>query len=155
MKKTNAMRILESMGIAYEVVSYSWDEEQLDAVHASMMAGLSPQQVYKTIVMQDSDNQVFVFCLPAEFSVSLKKARELTQSKDLELIKLDTLQSITGYIRGGCSPLGMKRHFPTFVEEVAQLEEFIYVSAGQRGLQLKIQPQDLVVAAQAQFADFT
>ena len=155
MKKTNAMRILESMGIAYEVVSYSWDEEHLDAVHASMMAGLSPQQVYKTIVMQDSDNQVFVFCLPAEFSVSLKKARELTQSKDLELIKLDTLQSITGYIRGGCSPLGMKRHFPTFVEEVAQLEEFIYVSAGQRGLQLKIQPQDLVVAAQAQFADFT
>ncbi|NBK25728.1 MAG: Cys-tRNA(Pro) deacylase [Spirochaetia bacterium] len=155
MKKTNAMRILESMGIAYEVVSYSWDEEQLDAVHASMMAGLSPQQVYKTIVMQDSDNQVFVFCLPAEFSVSLKKARELTQSKDLELIKLDTLQSITGYIRGGCSPLGMKRHFPTFIEEVAQLEPYIFVSAGQRGLQVKIRPDDLVFAANAQFADFT
>lgn len=155
MKKTNAMRILESMGITYEVVSYSWDEEHLDAVHASMMAGLSPQQVYKTIVMQDSDNQVFVFCLPAEFSISLKKARELTHSKDLELIKLDTLQSITGYIRGGCSPLGMKRHFPTFIEEVAQLEEYIYVSAGQRGLQLKIRPEDLVVAANAQFADFT
>lgn len=155
MKKTNAMRILESMGIAYEVVSYSWDEEHLDAVHASMMAGLSPQQVYKTIVMQDSDNQVFVFCLPAEFSVSLKKARELTQSKDLELIKLDTLQSITGYIRGGCSPLGMKRHFPTFIEEVAQLEPYIFVSAGQRGLQLKIRPDDLVFAANAQFADFT
>lgn len=155
MKKTNAMRILESMGIAYEVVSYSWDEEQLDAVHASMMAGLSPQQVYKTIVMQDSDNQVFVFCLPAEFSVSLKKARELTQSKDLELIKLDTLQSITGDIRGGCSPLGMKRHFPTFIEEVAQLEPYIFVSAGQRGLQVKIRPDDLVFAANAQFADFT
>jgi len=155
MKKTNAMRILESMGIAYEVVSYSWDEEHLDAVHASMMAGLSPQQVYKTIVMQDSDNQVFVFCLPAEFSVSLKKARELTQSKDLELIKLDTLQSITGYIRGGCSPLGMKRHFPTFIEEVAQLEPYIFVSAGQRGLQVKIRPDDLVFAANAQFADFT
>ena len=155
MKKTNAMRILESMGIAYEVVSYSWDEEQLDAVHASMMAGLSPQQVYKTIVMQDSDNQVFVFCLPAEFSVSLKKARELTQSKDLELIKLDTLQSITGYISGGCSPLGMKRHFPTFIEEVAQLEPYIFVSAGQRGLQVKIRPDDLVFAANAQFADFT
>ncbi|MEA4861178.1 MAG: Cys-tRNA(Pro) deacylase [Sphaerochaeta sp.] len=155
MKKTNAMRLLESMGIAYEVVSYSWDEEHLDAVHASMMAGLSPQQVYKTIVMQDSDNQVSVFCLPAEFSVSLKKARELTQSKDLELIKLDALQSITGYIRGGCSPLGMKRHFPTFIEEVAQLEPYIFVSAGQRGLQLKIRPDDLVLAANAQFADFT
>lgn len=155
MKKTNAMRILESLGIEYEVLSYDWDEDHLDAVHASQTAGLLPQQVFKTIVMQDSTNQVFVFCLPADFSVSLKKARALTGSKDLDLIKLSNLQDLTGYLRGGCSPLGMKKHYPTFLEELAQLEECIYVSAGQRGLQLKLRPEDLVMAANATFADFT
>ena len=154
-KKTNAMRILESLNINYEVVTYEWDEEHLDAVHASQMAGLSSQQVFKTIVMQDSTQAVFVFCLPADFSVSLKKARALTNSKDIDLIKMDRLQRTTGYIRGGCSPLGMKKHFPTFIEELAQLEEYIYVSAGQRGIQLKIKPDDLVMASQAVYADFT
>ncbi len=155
MKKTNAMRILESLGIEYEVLSYEWDEEHLDAVHASQTAGLLPQQVFKTIVMQDTDKAVFVFCLPADFSVSLKKARALTGSRDLDLIKLSQLQDLTGYIRGGCSPLGMKKHYPTYIEELAQLEEHIYVSAGQRGLQLKIKPEDLLHAANAAFADFT
>lgn len=154
-KKTNAMRILESLNINYEVVTYEWDEEHLDAIHASQMAGLSSQQVFKTIVMQDSSQAVFVFCLPADFSVSLKKARALTNSKDIDLIKMDRLQHTTGYIRGGCSPLGMKKHFPTFIEELAQLEEYIYVSAGQRGIQLKIKPDDLVMASQAVYADFT
>lgn len=154
-KKTNAMRILESLNINYEVVTYEWDEEHLDAIHASQMAGLSSQQVFKTIVMQDSTQAVFVFCLPADFSVSLKKARALTNSKDIDLIKMDRLQHTTGYIRGGCSPLGMKKHFPTFIEELAQLEEYIYVSAGQRGIQLKIKPDDLVMASQAVYADFT
>ncbi len=97
----------------------------------------------------------FVFCLPAEFSVSLKKARALTGSKDIDLIKMENLLGLTGYIRGGCSPLGMKRHFPTFVEELALLQDHIYVSAGSRGFQLKIRPDDLVKAAQANFADFT
>jgi Cys-tRNA(Pro)/Cys-tRNA(Cys) deacylase len=155
MKKTNAMRILESLDIKYEVLSYDWDEEHLDAVHASNSAGLPSEQVFKTIVMQNSDNEVFVFCLPADFSVSLKKARSLTSSKVLNLIKLENLLSLTGYIRGGCSPLGMKKHFPTFVEELALLQEHIYVSAGLRGFQLKITPEDLVKAAQARFADFT
>ena len=155
MKKTNAMRILEALSIEYEVLSYDWDEEHLDAVHASSSAGLTSEQVFKTIVMQNSDNEVFVFCLPADFSVSLKKARTLTGSKDIDLIKMDNLLSLTGYIRGGCSPLGMRKHFPTFVEELALLQEHIYVSAGLRGYQLKITPEDLVKAAGANFADFT
>ncbi|AEV30693.1 ybaK/ebsC protein [Sphaerochaeta pleomorpha str. Grapes] len=154
-KKTNAMRILDSLKIEYETVTYEWDEEHLDAVHASQSAGIETQQVFKTIVLQDSDNAVFVFCLPADFSISLKKARALTKSKDIDLIKMDKLQSTTGYIRGGCSPLGMKKHFPTFIEELAQLEEYIYVSAGQRGLQLKLKPEDLLKASEAVFADFT
>ena len=155
MKKTNAMRILESKGIHYEVLSYAWDEEHLDAVHASSSAGLASEQVFKTIVMQNSDNEVFVFCLPAEFSVSLKKARTLTGSKDIDLIKMDNLLTLTGYVRGGCSPLGMKKHFPTFIEELALLQEHIYVSAGLRGFQIKITPEDLLMASEAIFADFT
>ncbi len=155
MKKTNAMRILEALDIEYETISYAWDEEHLDAVHASLSAGLPSEQVFKTIVMQNSDNEVFVFCLPAAFSVSLKKARALTSSKDLILIKMDKIQNLTGYVRGGCSPLGMRKNYPTFVEELALLEEHIYISAGVRGLQLKITPSDLVKATGAIFADFT
>lgn len=154
-KKTNAMRILESMGIPYGVKTYEWDDGHLDAVHASEAAGLDPEQVFKTIVLKNVRNEVYVFCLPAQFEISLKKARAVTGSKDIDLIKMTELQPLTGYIRGGCSPLGMKKHYPTHIEELALLQDFIYVSAGQRGLQLKVAPQDLAKAASAQFADFT
>ncbi|MCH3908738.1 MAG: Cys-tRNA(Pro) deacylase [Sphaerochaeta sp.] len=155
MKKTNAMRILEAQGIPYDVVQYEWDEEHLDAIHASHEAGLPLEQVFKTIVLKDSDNQVFVFCLPGDFSISMKKVREITGSKSIDLLKLDDLLKTTGYVRGGCSPLGMIHKYPTYIEETAQLEEYVYVSAGQRGLQLKLKPDDLVKAAGAQYADFT
>lgn len=155
MKKTNAMRILENLGISFEVVPYAWDEEHLDAVQASKEAGLDPSTVFKTIVLEDREKQIFVCCLPANFTVSLKKIRALTGSKDIDLLKLDRLQAVTGYIRGGCSPLGMKKQFPTFIEEVAQLEPYIHVSAGLRGLQLRIKPEELLLATQGQFADFT
>ncbi|MGE4454092.1 MAG: Cys-tRNA(Pro) deacylase [Sphaerochaeta sp.] len=155
MKKTNAMRILESMGIAYEVVSYAWDEEHLDAVHASKEAGLDPSQVYKTIVLEDSDRRIFVCCLPAGATLSLKKVKALTGSKEIDLLKLDRLQPVTGYIRGGCSPLGMKKHYPTFIEELAQIEPYIHVSAGMRGLQLKLKPEDLLRASMGEFVDIS
>ncbi len=154
-KKTNAMRILDSMGIEYEILTYAWDEEHLDAVHASEAAGLDPELVFKTIVLQDNEKAVFVFCLPAEFSISLKKARALTNSKEIDLIKMDDLPKLTGYIRGGCSPLGMKKHYPTYIDELALLQQTICVSAGQRGLQLQLRPEDLAMACQATFADFT
>ena len=152
--KTNAMRILDSLGIGYTIHTYEWDEEHLDAVHAAEKAGLELEKVYKTIVMQNSEKKIFVFCLPAEFSVSLKKARALTGSKEIDLIKMDDLLKLTGYIRGGCSPLGMKKRYPTYIEETALLEDHIYVSAGQRGMQLEVDPEDLRRAADAQFADF-
>ena len=152
--KTNAMRILDSLGIDYTIHTYEWDEEHLDAVHAAEKAGLELEKVYKTIVMQNNEKKIFVFCLPAEFSVSLKKAKMLTQSKEIDLIKLDDMLKITGYIRGGCSPLGMKKHYPTFISELAELEDTIYVSAGQRGMQLEVKPDDLVRAADAEYADF-
>ena len=152
--KTNTMRILDSLSIEYAVHTYEWDEEHLDAIHAAQSAGLELEKVYKTIVMQNNEKKIFVFCLPAEFSVSLKKAKMLTQSKEIDLIKLDDMLKITGYIRGGCSPLGMKKHYPTFISELAELEDTIYVSAGQRGMQLEVKPDDLVRAADAEYADF-
>ena len=153
--KTNAMRILESLSMPYEVHTYQFDEDHLDAIHAAKSAGLDPERVFKTIVMRNSDNQIFVFCLPAEFEISMKKARALTGSRDIDLIKQSEMLALTGYIRGGCSPLGMKRHYPTFIEETALLEDTIYVSGGQRGLQLEVRPEDLRMAAEARFADFT
>ena len=154
-QKTNAMRLLEQKGIAYETVEYEVDEDHLDAVHASQSAGLDPETVYKTIVMKGASNQLYVFVTPAEFTISLKKARALTGEKDLELLKTDLLLKYTGYIRGGCSPLGMIRQYPTFIEALAELEDYIHVSAGKRGLQLKLTPADLQRATGAVFADFT
>ena len=152
--KTNAMRILENLSIPYTIHTYEWDEEHLDAIHASESAGLDPEKVYKTIVMRNSDNQIFVFCLPAEFEISLEKARAVTGSKDIDLIKTTELLSLTGYIRGGCSPLGMKKHYRTFISELAALEDTIYVSGGQRGIQLELKPDDLLKAADASYEDF-
>lgn len=155
MHKTNAMRLLDKMGIPYDVASYEWDEEHLDAMHASSSAGLNPETVFKTIVLKDGDNRIFVFCLPAILTISMKKVRELTHSRSIDLLPLSDLLKTTGYIRGGCSPLGMIRRFPTFIEESAQLEEKIYVSAGQRGLQLRLLPDDLLRATDGRYADFT
>lgn len=154
-KKTNAMRLLEQLGIEYEVKTYEFDEEHLDAIHASEAAGLNPEEVFKTIVLKGGSGQLYVFVTPAEFSISMKKARSVTGEKELELLKLDLLQKYTGYIRGGCSPLGMIHPYPTFIDELAELEDYIYVSAGLRGYQLKLKPEDLRRAAKAEFADFT
>lgn len=149
------MRILEKLGIPYGIATYEWSEDHLDAIHASEMAGLDPDTVFKTIVMRNTERAVFVFCIPAAFSVNPKKARQLTGSHELTLVKLDELQSVTGYIRGGCSPIGMKKQFPTFIEEVALVQEKIYVSAGLRGVQLCLSPQDLQRATDAAFADLS
>ena len=153
--KTNAMRILDSLSIPYSVHTYQWDEEHLDAVHAAESAGLDPERVYKTIVMRNSGKRIFVFCLPAEFGISLKKARALTASREIDLIRMDELLPLTGYIRGGCSPVGMKKAFPTYFDESCGQFDYIYVSAGVRGLQFKINPADLVKYVRAQLADLT
>ncbi len=153
--KTNAMRILEKNSIDYRVITYEYDEDHLDAVHIAKSAGLNLEQVFKTIVMINQSKELFVFCLPAQLEISLKKARDLTGSKSIDLLKLDQLQKYTGYIRGGCSPLGMIHTYPTFVEELATLEDTIYVSGGQRGLQVQLKPTDLVKCCKATVASFT
>ena len=152
MKKTNAMRILEAASISYTSVDYAWDEAHLDAVSAAQKLNIESDMLFKTIVMVSEDNEVFVFCVPAPSEVSLKKVRNIT-GKKITPLKLDALQKTTGYIRGGCSPLGMKKHFPTFIDETAQLYDHIYVSAGERGHMLCIAPADLQEICVAAFCD--
>ncbi|OQA42250.1 MAG: Cys-tRNA(Pro)/Cys-tRNA(Cys) deacylase YbaK [Spirochaetes bacterium ADurb.Bin315] len=153
--KTNAMRILEAGKIPFELVSYRFDEEALDAIHAARTVGLDPKTVFKTIVLVNERKQYWVFCLPADRSINMKKARSLTGSKALELVKLTEIQNVTGYLRGGCSPIGMKRPFPTFIEEAAFSLPFIYVSAGKRGMQVRLDPSDLLRSVDGKRADFT
>lgn len=155
MKKTNAMRILEREQIDFSITSYAWDEEHLDAISAAEHLGVEPQQVYKTIVCEDGEGGYCVFCLPAQFSVNLKKARAITGKWQLVPLKQARLKEVTGYIRGGCSPIGMKSSYPTYIEELSALEEYIYISSGERGVQIRIRPQDLTKVLGAEIADFT
>ncbi len=153
-QKTNAMRILEKMELPYTTVSYEVDEEHLDAVTASEKLGIDPNVMFKTIVMVGASNQIYVFCTPAAYEISLKKAREITGEKSISGLPLKELQSKTGYIRGGCSPLGMIKVYPTYIEETALLADYVYVSAGVRGTMLCLKPQDLIKASSGTFASF-
>ena len=154
--KTNAMRILDGLGIEYSVLEYPISDETNEdiALYTSRVLGIPSEQVYKTIIMENSSREYFVFCLPAGFSISLKRVRELTGSSSIDLLKVDKLLSLTGYIRGGVSPIGMKRKFVTFVEELALLEDYVYVSGGLRGVSLKMRPADLLAACSGTFASF-
>lgn len=141
------------MSIPYEVREYEYDEENSDAVSAAKKTGLPPEQVFKTIVMRNNNKEIFVFCVPADQEVNLKKVRMLTNSKEMLPVKQNELLGLTGYIRGGCSPLGMKRKYTTFIDETAQLFDFISVSAGQRGRQILVKAENLAAAANARFAE--
>lgn len=154
--KTNAMRILESLNIDYEAFEYEIDpRENTDiALMTSEKLHIPGEKIFKTLVLASQKNEVFVFCLPASFEISLKKARAVAGCNAIDLIRSDQLLKLTGYVRGGCSPLGMKHPYPTFIEELAQLEDFIYISGGARGLSLKIKPEDLARAANASFVSF-
>ncbi|MDO5767274.1 MAG: Cys-tRNA(Pro) deacylase [Spirochaetales bacterium] len=157
MKKTNAMRILDGLKIKYETLSYEDDgEHELSRGAAENIAaklGINPAACFKTIVMRNESKQIFVFCQSAIHEINLKKARNASASKEINPVKPDELLALTGYIRGGCSPLGMKKKFPTFIDQTALDFEKIYISAGVRGQQIVISPADLVKATDAQSVD--
>ncbi len=153
-KKTNAMRILKKNNIMFELFHYEVDENNLDAIHVANTANISTDLVYKTIVFSNERKEKFVFCLPAEFNVSIKKAKAITSSKSLELILVNDLKKITGYIRGGCSPIGMIKQYDTYISDFALMEDKIYISGGRRGLQIKINPKDLAKCINAEFKEF-
>ena len=143
-KKTNAARLLDKAGIAYELIPYSVDENNLAADHVAEALGEDIRQVFKTIVLHGEKVGHFVCVVPGDAEIDLKKAASAAGAKKAELIPMKELLPLTGYIRGGCSPVGMKKPFPTFFHSTATDFDSIYVSAGQRGLQFKIKPQDLI-----------
>ena len=143
-QKTNAARLLDAAGIASELVPYEVDEEHLDAGHIADQLGENIEQVFKTLVLRGDKTGLFVCVMPGNFEVDLKVAAKISGNKKADMIHVRELLPETGYIRGGCSPIGMKKPLPTFIHESAILYDFIYVSAGVRGLQLRIAPSDLI-----------
>ena len=143
-QKTNAARLLDAAGIAYTLIPYEVDEEHLDASHVAASLGEDVDRVFKTLVLRGDRNGFFVCVIPGSLEVDLKVAARISGNKSCEMIHVRELLPTTGYIRGGCSPIGMKKAFPTFIHESALLYEHIYVSAGVRGLQICIAPEDLI-----------
>ena len=153
MSKTNAIRILESHKIKFDTVSYEVDEDDLSGETVAVKAGANPETVFKTLVCVGDKTGHIVFCIPVTQELNLKKAATASGNKKVEMIKLKDLLPLTGYIRGGCSPIGMKKLFPTYIDETAQIFENIFVSAGVRGTQVKLNPDDLIKIVNGSYAD--
>ncbi|MBP5464171.1 MAG: aminoacyl-tRNA deacylase [Treponema sp.] len=157
MKKTNAMRILDGAKIAYRAVEYADDgEHELERGAAKELAaklGISPESCFKTIVMRSESKEILVFCQSADNEINVKKARMAAGVKELTPVKSSELLSLTGYIRGGCSPIGMKRKYRTFIDSSVLQHDVVYISAGMRGEQIVIAPQDLITVTGASVTD--
>ncbi|MBQ7772694.1 MAG: Cys-tRNA(Pro) deacylase [Bacteroidales bacterium] len=151
--KTNVARILDRKNIEYGLVPYTVDENDLAATHVAAELGEDIAQVFKTLVLRGDRNGLLVCVIPGDREVDLKKAAKLSGNKKVEMIAMRELLPLTGYIRGGCCPIGMKKPYPTWIHSTCMDFPFIYISAGVRGLQLKIAPQDLVSVTGAQPAD--
>ena len=155
MNKTNAMRLLDAAGIRYDPKEYEVDESDLSGMHLCTQIGLEPQMVYKTLVLTGDKLKYFVVCIPVCDEIDLKKAASITGNKKVEMVHVKDLLKITGYIRGGCSPVGMKKKFPTFFSQKVKDMDLITVSAGIRGIQLLLNAAQLVDYVEAQCCDIT
>lgn len=155
MTVTNAMRLLKQAGIEFGTSEYEVDEDDLSGVHAAEQLGVDPDCVFKTLVARSDRRNLYVFCIPVAQELDLKKCAAATGEKKIEMVHVKELLGLTGYIRGGCSPIGMKKKIPTLIDETAQLFDRIYVSAGARGRQLIIAPDDLARYTEAEYADIT
>ena len=153
MVKTNVMRLLESAKIEYELLEYEVDESDLSGDTAAAKMGIPPEQMFKTLVFRGEKNGTGVCCIPVHEELDLKQAAKQFGEKKIEMLHVKDLLPVTGYIRGGCSPIGMKKKFPTAIDETALLFDKIYVSAGARGETVKLSPQDLADYVKADFAD--
>ena len=152
-EKTNAARLLDRAKIAYELIPYLVDEEHLAATHVAEQLGEDIACVFKTLVLKGDRTGYFVCVVPGDHEVDLKAAAKISANKKADLIPMKELLPVTGYIRGGCSPIGMKKAFPTYIHASASEHPFIYISAGVRGLQLKLAPADLAAYVRAAFAE--
>lgn len=152
---TNAMRLLKQAGVEFGESSYEVDESDLSGVHAAEMLGVDPDCVFKTLVARGEGRNLYVFCIPVAQELDLKKCASAVGEKKLEMVHVKELLGLTGYVRGGCSPIGMKKRFPTFVDETAQLFDTIHFSGGKVGCQIRMNPDDLARLIPFQYADLT
>jgi len=153
MKKTNAIRILEANNIKFELVEYEFSIDEIDAISVAHKIDAEPESVFKTLVTRANNKEIFVFVIPGNETLNLKKAALASETKSIEMIKEKELLPLTGYIKGGCSPIGLKRQFPIFIDETAQLFDEIYMSAGVRGAQVKLNANELKELVSIKFAD--
>ena len=153
--KTNAMRILDKEKIAYTMLHYRTDDGKIDGVSVAQKIGRNEGIVYKTLISQSSTKAYYVFVIPVEAELDLKKAAKAVGEKKIEMIPVKDLLQVSGYVRGGCSPIGMKKLFPTIIDEQAKALDTIIVSGGSIGGQIETQIENLVTATKACFADVT
>jgi len=149
LKKTNAARFLDTLKLDYEMTSYEVDEEDLSATHAADALGVDAATVFKTLVARDDAKHIIVACIPAAKEIDLKALAKVAKAKRCELVAVKELLGLTGYIRGGCSPLAMKKAYPTFIDDSITQHDKVYVSAGLRGVQLCLSPNVLIHASKA------
>lgn len=151
--KTNAVRLVQQAGISCKEAYYEYDENDLNGNHAAKAIGMPPEQVYKTLVARGERTGIHVFCIPVCCELDLKKAAKAAGDKKIEMVTVKELLPLTGYIRGGCSPVGMKKRYPTHIEESCQLYDVIAVSAGARGHQMILGWSDLITLVDASLND--
>ena len=152
-EKTNAVRLLDRAKIKYNLIPYEFDENDLAAQHVADSLGQDIAKVFKTLVLHGDKTGYVVCVIPGDMEVDLKALAKVSGNKKVEMIPMKDLLQVTGYIRGGCSPIGMKKRFPTYFHTTAMQQDVIYVSAGVRGLQIEIAPQDLIDFVQAAVAE--
>lgn len=155
MKKTNAARLLDSRQVKYEIAEYEVNEDDLSAGTVAAKLGQNVEQVFKTLVLRGNASGVFVVVVPGSAEVNLKKAAKISGNKSAEMVHMKELLALTGYIRGACSPLGMKKRYPAYIHQSCLNFDYIFVSAGKRGMQLKLAPNDLISCAGALVGDLT
>lgn len=151
--KTNAIRMVEQKKIPYTEHEYEWDENHLSASSVAKQLPESQSRIFKTLVAVGNVTGPLVAVIPGEAELNLKKLAKVSGNKKVEMLHLKDLEATTGYIRGGCSPIGMKKLFPTYLDQIAESYEQIIVSAGRRGLQMELAPQDICALTSGQFAD--
>lgn len=150
--KTNAMRILDSKKVSYEMLSYESEDGKIDGISVAHKIGVDEKNVFKTLVVQGTSKELYVFVIPVAEELDLKSAAKIAGEKKVEMIAVKDIMKYTGYIRGGCSPIGLKRPYKTFIHESAKELDFMIISAGKIGHQIKLNPNDLVNVVEGEFA---
>jgi Cys-tRNA(Pro)/Cys-tRNA(Cys) deacylase len=153
MKKTNAMRMIEQSKSPYEILTYEIDDDAVDGISVAHKVNRSVEVVFKTLVLQGASKQYYVCMIPVEEHLSLKKLAKVVMEKKIEMIPMKDILKVSGYIRGGCSPIGMKKNYPTVIHEDIEIIEDIVFSAGKIGMQIEMHTEDLLILLKAEIAD--